>query len=104
MKFEEELKVSFSLYSLISEIKKRIYKYRGMNVTHSLTFRFTMTNADVLNLGATIIEATPSSLSRDTTALKHPTNSAADLVKMRHEQLRTGGTKAGTNGRSDTQL
>lgn len=67
-----------------------------------LTFCFTMTNADVLNLEATIIEAT--SLCRHTAALRHPTNSVADLVEMRHEQQRTGGTKAGTNGRSDMQL
>lgn len=55
-----------------------------------LTFCFTVTNADVLNLEETIIEATPSSLCRDAAALKHPANSVADLVKMRHEQLRTG--------------
>lgn len=60
-----------------------------------LTFRFTMANADVVNLEATIIEATHSSLCRDTAALKHPTNSVADLLKMRHEQLRTGGRRLG---------
>lgn len=72
VKFEEELKVNFSLYSQISEIKEahlgdlQIQRYECSLVC--LTFRFTMTNADVLNLETTIIEATPLSLWRNSSS------------------------------------